>query len=149
MNHALIKRAFLLLLTFGALSTARLSAQVFYFSEPFNVMLNVGPPTDSLVAPLGWESERVTTVPSAIVTPPRVTHRTSPTSPSARINGNGARDFEIATRVSTGEWVVTVRVQITTMLMTPCKRTVLNRHLPLRPLVQPHFGLMTGLLPGA
>ncbi|MDW8438518.1 MAG: T9SS type A sorting domain-containing protein [Chloroherpetonaceae bacterium] len=103
------KLSALLLLLIGAtlsLSASRLHAQT-YFQELFDAMVNVGPPADSLVAPAGWTQERVTTgITSPIATPPRVTHRTSPASSPARIAGDGARDFEIATRVSTGEWVV-------------------------------------------
>lgn len=102
-----------LLLILSALffmNTSRTQAQTPYFAEPFNAMTDVGAPADSLVAPAGWTAERVTTIPSPIATPPRVTHRSSPASPSARIAGNGARDFEIATRVAptptTSAWVV-------------------------------------------
>ncbi len=99
----------LLLLALVFFNESRANAQT-YFTEPFNAMTDVGPPADSLVAPAGWTAERVTTgITSPIATPPRVTHRTSPASPSARITGDGARDFEIAERVLTvsgGEWVV-------------------------------------------
>ncbi len=91
-----------LLLILSALffmNTSRTQAQTPYFAEPFTAMTDVGTPADSLVAPSGWTAERVTTIPSPIATPPRVTHRTSPTSPAgpATISGSGARDFEIAT----------------------------------------------------
>ncbi|MFQ3598140.1 MAG: T9SS type A sorting domain-containing protein [Chloroherpetonaceae bacterium] len=105
MQHKLTR---LTLLLFGllCLETFSIHAQT-YFSEPFDAMTDVGLPSDSLVAPAGWTAERVTVgITSPIATPPRVSHRTSPTSSPARISGNGARDFEIATRVSTGEWVV-------------------------------------------
>lgn len=99
-----------LILVFLLLSAISISSDLHaqYFSEPFETMTDVGSPSDSLVAPPGWTAERVTAgITGPIATPPRVTHRTSPLSPPARISGDGARDFELATRVSTGEWVVT------------------------------------------
>jgi|GEM_PF-6033116 len=104
MKHNVISRLLVLLACFGLFGSFTLNAQT-YFQEPFNTMVDVGAPADSLVAPPGWDAERVSTVLNPIITPPRVTHRTSPTSAPARVDGNGARDFELATFTGT-EWVV-------------------------------------------
>jgi hypothetical protein len=104
MKHHFFSRLLVLLACFGLFGSFTLNAQT-YFQEPFNTMVDVGAPADSLVAPPGWTAERVSTVANPIITPPRVTHRTSPTSAPARVAGNGARDFELATYTGT-EWVV-------------------------------------------
>ncbi len=104
MKHYFFSRLLVLLACFGLFGSFTLKAQT-YFQEPFETMVDVGAPADSLVAPLGWDAERVSTVTNPIITPPRVTHRTSPTSAPARVAGNGARDFELATYTGT-EWVV-------------------------------------------
>jgi hypothetical protein len=104
MKHHFTHRLLLLLACFSLFGALKLKAQT-YFQEPFETMVDVGPPADSLVAPPGWDAERVSTVANPIITPPRVTHRTSPTSAPARVAGNGARDFELATFTGT-EWVV-------------------------------------------
>jgi hypothetical protein len=108
MKHHFFSRLLVLLACFG-LGSFTLNAQT-YFQEPFNTMVDVGAPADSLVAPPGWDAERVSTVANPIITPPRVTHRTSPTSAPARVNGDGARDFELATFQGTlsGESIWTV-----------------------------------------
>jgi len=109
MKHHFFSRLLVLLACFGLFGSFTLSAQT-YFQEPFNTMVDVGAPADSLVAPPGWDAERVSTVANPIITPPRVTHRTSPTSAPARVAGNGARDFELATFQGTlsGESIWTV-----------------------------------------
>ncbi len=104
MKHHFFSRLLVLLACFGLFGSFTLKAQP-YFQELFNTLVDVGAPSDSLVAPSGWTAERVSTVTNPIITPPRVTHRSSPLSAPARVAGDGARDFELATYTGT-EWVV-------------------------------------------
>jgi hypothetical protein len=68
MKHHFTHRLLLLLACFSLFGALKLKAQT-YFQEPFETMVDVGPPADSLVAPPGWDAERVSTVANPIITP--------------------------------------------------------------------------------